>query len=920
MEAMAAFGVAGNVIQFLDFGQKLVSTSLEIYIARSGASTSNKEYEKLLQDFIESIDIVSENLLQYDRRLDITPPQASSQNGLQEIVDDCRSLAAKLLTRFEKLKLQRKPGLWKSSVRAVKCMWQESELVDLQKRLSRYQSQFEWRILLSLRQDVNLMADRQVDQFARLQASMTSTLSDAIRTQWENLPPWPISEVKEVSEANVGDGSVSPTPLDLQGISSKDSTHSLLVEYEQNATTKESIIQGTAHVFATKLAEMESEIWESLSFPIMTDREDEIADVELETFDWIFKSPRSENRPWDNFLEWLETGDWLYWISGKAGSGKSTLMKHLFNHTLTRRALDLWGGDMALITAGFFFWYSGGSLQKTQIGLLRSLLYQCLKNHRELITVVLSESARLKTTDLTEDWTFPRLKRAFTRLIHQCIRPLKICIFVDGLDEYQGDHSEITQLFMEVTESKNVKLCISSRPLLLFDKAFGGFPGLSLQNLTFDDINIYVKNHLGNKERMRELKNEEPELEARLTSEILHKAAGVFLWVKLVVHSLLEGLGNFDQGEDLERRLQELPNDLEDLHRHMLDRVKPAWYLEEGFRLILLVKHAHSPLTIRQLSFAEIWEPDFAIRSEPLTFTKDKQEMMCVNMAGRIKSRCLGLLEISSMAKTNLTDFKVQFLHKSVEDFLETPKVKLRISECLSGKGFDVTLRLMKVLLIELQHISAVDYLKREEWFDNVKPLIQQFISYAQYAEQNSEEAQVELMNALDRVAKRSWALVTFKTEKEELIHWFVAERRPLGADETAENYIQIHDNISTEAAEYDLRHYLRAKEATEALAYTERLDAPNEPPEVQDDSSDSPKIYYGSTYPDSLIREEIRFIHMFLTKSTEKNYPCIERAKEKRTFGRYWNDLAVGVPLTFINILMEWVASWYRINRTRGA
>jgi hypothetical protein len=59
-------------------------------------------------------------------------------------------------------------------------------------------------------------------------------------------------------------------------------------------------------------------------------------------------------------------------------------------------------------------------------------------------------------------------------------------MFVDGLDEYQGDHSAIAKLFIEVTNSNHVKVCVSSRPLaplLVFDKAFRNFPGLSLQIL-----------------------------------------------------------------------------------------------------------------------------------------------------------------------------------------------------------------------------------------------------------------------------------------------------------------------------------------------------------------------------------------------------------------------------------------------------
>ncbi|PMD63790.1 uncharacterized protein K444DRAFT_626482 [Hyaloscypha bicolor E] len=873
MEAIAALGVAGNVVQFLDFGQKLISTSLEIYTAGTGVTVSNKESETLLKDFIESIDTVSENLLQYDTRLGEKLPQATAQNGLQDIINDCRNLAAELLVRFEKLKLQRKPGRWQSTAKAVQCMWQDSELVGLQQRLSKYQSQLAWHILLSLRQDFTLMADRQVDQFTEFQNSMTQTLSDEIRRQWEILPRWPIPEVKEDSDKNGRDSSVPLIPLKVRGTRGEDKLTLLSAGNGSSKTIEESIIQDTAHGFATKLAEIESEVWNSLTFPIMTDREDEIADAELQTFDWIFKRPRSKDRRWDNYLKWLETGDGLYWINGKAGSGKSTLMKHLFNHDLTRQALNHWAGNLPLAIAGFFFWYSGGELQKTQVGLLRSLLYQYLKNHRELIPVVLSESLGLTTTDLAGHWTLSRLKRAFARLIHQDICPLKICIFVDGLDEYHGDHSEIARLFVEVGQSKHVKVCVSSRPLLVFERGFGSFPGLSLQNLTFDDIKIYVKSRLGDNERMKELKYEEPELQPRLIDEILNKAAGVFLWVKLVVQSLMEGIGNFDRGEDLERRLQELPDDLEDLYWHMLGRVKPSWYLEEGFRLLLLVKAAHHRLTLRQLCFAETPDLKFAILSEPLKFSQKKQKDMCISMRGRTKSRCLGLLEVSNTAETSPTKQTVQFLHKSVKDFLETPNAQRHISKCLCGKGFDPDVQLMSGFLIELKHISELNALKREAWFDHAKPLIRLFMNHARRAEENSQGAQVELVDELDNVARWLWGLVTFKAAEEKLMHWSVAKRRPPRADNkknytegsrdasyvkskilespdstAAQTISRIQPTFAFFAAQQGLRHYLSAKGETEALAYANCLYSPSQQSNNATDSN--PKGEGTSIFP----------------------------------------------------------------------
>ena len=151
MDPITALGVAGNVVQFLDFGRKLVYTSFEICKAPNGASASNKESEMLLKDFIESIDTVSADLLQYDNKLSLNIQQTPSSSGLQEIVDHCKALTVNLLARYENLKLHRKSGRWKSLMRAVKCMWKEPELQDLNERLIRYHSQLEWRVLLSLR-------------------------------------------------------------------------------------------------------------------------------------------------------------------------------------------------------------------------------------------------------------------------------------------------------------------------------------------------------------------------------------------------------------------------------------------------------------------------------------------------------------------------------------------------------------------------------------------------------------------------------------------------------------------------------------------------------------------------------------------------------------------------------------------------
>lgn len=97
-----------------------------------------------------------------------------------------------------------------------------------------------------------------------------------------------------------------------------------------------------------------------------------------ETFEWIFLDAFESKQL--HFRSWLEGQNDIYWITGKPGSGKSTLMKYISKHGITHESLRHWSGGKRLITASFFFWISGSSvLQRSQEGLLRSLLYEIFR-------------------------------------------------------------------------------------------------------------------------------------------------------------------------------------------------------------------------------------------------------------------------------------------------------------------------------------------------------------------------------------------------------------------------------------------------------------------------------------------------------------------------------------------------------------
>jgi hypothetical protein len=87
--------------------------------------------------------------------------------------------------------------------------------------------------------------------------------------------------------------------------------------------------------------------------------------------------------------------------------------------------------------------------------------------------------------------TLSTLKRAFSRFLHE-VASARFCFIVDGLDEFDGDHDEIVEVFQAAASSQTVKICVSSRPLFVFEDVFKDSPKLRLQDLTQNDIFQYA--------------------------------------------------------------------------------------------------------------------------------------------------------------------------------------------------------------------------------------------------------------------------------------------------------------------------------------------------------------------------------------------------------------------------------------------
>lgn len=498
---------------------------------------------------------------------------------------------------------------------------------------------------------------------------------------------------------------------------------------------------------------VESFLLASLRFPTMENRFEEIEPAHKKTFEWIFRPPAQQSK-WSDFPQWLLEGIGIYWINGKAASGKSTLMRFICEDPRTDTLLNEWSSPDLLIKATHFFWNSGTPDQRSYQGLLRALLYDILRQARPLIRVGLSDKWAAHQGYPTEivpslDWALSRLIKAFDLLFQKAGAELRFCLFVDGLDEYDGDPFDIIDLFMRISQSPNVKLCLSSRPLYDFVKSFRAFPTLRLQDLNFEDIKQYVDDKLGANHQMQELQRKEPEQAPKLSQEIIDKADGVFLWVRLVVFSLLRGLRNSDQVSDLQRRLRILPPSLEDLFSHILGCLEPV-YLKQSSRIFQIFAAARltgGSLTSLELLFAEETDAQRLLSSPASTMT-DHERMSRIRFVDVwLVTRCGGLIEANKPSNSEDINRNLSYLHRTVRDFLELPQIWTRIMGLTRGSDFNphVSLLQSSVLFIKLALRPEIDSL-------GVLDFAAIGLKHAYQAELETNRPQVLLLDELDRM------------------------------------------------------------------------------------------------------------------------------------------------------------------------
>ncbi|XDG03882.1 hypothetical protein ABKA04_003497 [Annulohypoxylon sp. FPYF3050] len=512
------------------------------------------------------------------------------------------------------------------------------------------------------------------------------------------------------------------------------------IRSESSSTTK---ILALIHDMQSKTDEIDAQIFilEILEFSDIHSRYEQIYTAREDTCGWIFghdlpsrtsgilssavieesitrqfelERDASEERRKSTsheFLSWLRYGQNILHISGKAGSGKSTLMKFIASHDQTRKELQVWAGEKTLVTGDFYFWNPGTRLQMTLDGLYRSLLFAVLSRCPEMIKEVFpSEWKRIYEGDLLnsrrrfERWqsrnatgqnlisdnnrlgkfsTTPRgscdfnFERAFTVLAQKSRNARhRFCFFIDGLDESDGNklyHEDLAQKMKIWTEGGDVKICASSRPYREFHSVLSPphVSRISLHLLNQFDIWTYCVNKFSNDREAGKM----IESYTGIINNIAVNSQGVFLWAHLVVDIILLAIRQGDPYHILQKKLGEIPQELDTLNSTNQDLSAIAFSWLDG------------------IDGCDLENPDFPnpLDSSLLPYSESEYTERVKNVEMKIDSLTRGFLELKSGSFyynffQPWFSHRVQFSHRTARDyFLQNKGTMENLEESFYG-------------------------------------------------------------------------------------------------------------------------------------------------------------------------------------------------------------------------------------------
>ncbi|KAL8380657.1 hypothetical protein RB595_005094 [Gaeumannomyces hyphopodioides] len=333
-------------------------------------------------------------------------------------------------------------------------------------------------------------------------------------------------------------------------------------------------------------------------------------------------------------------------------------MKFASQHASTQSALQRWARPAKLCTASYYFWNQGFEWQKSQVGLLRTLIFEILRSSPSVIPHVAKGRSKF------DSWERAELESTLRLIADQGQLPMRFCFFIDGLDEYDGMEEDVVEVLTFLAATAHIKL-------------------------------------------------------------------GIFLrrcWKTTCL------------------------------------RIHPSFRQEMAETFLITTEEVQPlPLFAFELLETERRDPKYAIEAPVEPLNSEEIRSSRVIWADRVQNRCGDLLDVGDGAHPTFLWDPVDFLHRTVPDFLRDSYSDRLKRELGSASDFNPLLSLCKVMLRLLKGLPKGRF-SEEESFNRVIRLVDELLYYAHEVEKRSgndegnrypESTMVALLDEVDRVNSR---------------------------------------------------------------------------------------------------------------------------------------------------------------------
>ncbi|KAJ5633371.1 hypothetical protein N7490_009710 [Penicillium lividum] len=410
----------------------------------------------------------------------------------------------------------------------------------------------------------------------------------------------------------------------------------------------------------------DAELLRSLAFPQMLDRRDNIEAYHTSTCEWILEL--------DEYQSWRDQPCGLLWVKGKPGAGKSTLLVFLHG-----RLKELQDGSQGVIRLDFFFTARGVEMQRTPLGMLRSLLNQIFVRDatiRPLVREIYEQRCRQFGFG-ERNWEWPQtvLEELLASAILASATKQHVMMFVDALDEAGAESAQrlaayFHRLIDRADRKKlNLQVCISCRHYPIMESA--QTVAIHVEDHNQDDIATYIKDMLLETE-FGDVSSQE--MRKILVEELAQHAKGVFQWAHLIIPLIKQKIIEGESISDIRDWLGEVPAGLENVYVYILSNVIAASNRDQSFLFFQWVCLAERPLTLVEMRYA------LAAKNAQITPSRTGWEKIHgfiesnERMKRRVKALAGGLAEIVLSGNDKET---IQVVHQSVNDFLRAKGLAL---------------------------------------------------------------------------------------------------------------------------------------------------------------------------------------------------------------------------------------------------